>query len=419
MNGFNKHFIMKHLTLILAFSAVLTTCFACEKFDDETEDNPYKRLDLSTKSAEFARQGNDFAFEFIDRVNAAEDDDYIISPLSMQFLLGMVLNGAQGETADEICSVLGYGAGEVDAVNEYCLSMLQQLPSLDKKTKLAIANAIVVNQDYSLKDSYKTDVSRFYDAKVENMDFSDKAGTTKKINKWCSDHTNGLVPEIIKEVSPSMLAYLMNAMYFKSQWKEKFKKSNTSRESFTFENGGKTSVQMMKIEKSFAYQDNEDFRAVRLPYGNGAFCMTVILPADGKKLSDVTQALKNSDWNEFVARMVHCDVDLWLPRFETKFRIKLNDILSDMGMPLAFNAMKADFKAMSDAAACLSYVQQDAVIKVDEEGTEAAVVSHAGMLATSAGPGDHIVFHADRPFIYLITESSTGAILFAGRYSGK
>ena len=117
--------------------------------------------------------------------------------------------------------------------------------------------------------------------------------------------------------------------------------------------------------------------------------------------------------------MVPCDVDLWLPKFETKFHIDLNDILSEMGMASSFDALKADFTAMSADAMCLSFVKQDAVIKVDEEGTEAAVVSSAGMLATSAGPGDHIVFHADHPFLYLITESSTGAVLFAGKYSGK
>ena len=101
----------------------------------------------------------------------------------------MILDGAQGQTADEICSVLGYGAGEVDAVNEYCQAMLQQLPDMDKKTKLAIANAIVVNQKYQLLDSYKSTVGKYYDAEVANMDFDDNAGTTKKINKWCSDKT--------------------------------------------------------------------------------------------------------------------------------------------------------------------------------------------------------------------------------------
>ncbi len=411
---------MKHFALISAMTAILIGSVSCEKIGgDDPKDNPYKKLELTTKSAEFAKQGNDFAFNFIDRVNGVTQGDFIISPLSMQFLLGMILDGAQGQTADEICSVLGYGAGEVDAVNEYCLSMLQQLPNLDKKTKLAIANAIVVNQKYQLLDSYKATVGKFYDAEVANLDFADVTGTTKKINKWCSDHTNGLIKEIIEKVNPDMLAYLMNAMYFKSEWKQKFPKGNTSSEAFTAEGGTKTSVPMMKMEKSFLYQDNDVIRAVRLPYGNGVYSMIVILPVEGKTLSDVTDYLNGKEWDAFASSLVSCDVDLWLPKFETSFRIKLNDILCAMGMPTAFNKDLADFSAMSMPSPYLSYVQQDAIIKVDEEGTEAAVVSSAGMMATSAGPGDHIVFHADRPFLYLITESSTGAILFAGKYSGE
>ena len=186
---------MKHFALISAMTAILIGSVSCEKIGGgDPKDNPYKKLELTTKSAEFAKQGNDFAFNFIDR------------------------------------SVLGYGAGEVDAVNEYCQAMLQQLPDMDKKTKLAIANAIVVNQKYQLLDSYKSTVGKYYDAEVANMDFDDNAGTTKKINKWCSDKTNGLVPEIIKNVNPYMFAYLMNAMYFKSEWKQKFPKGNTSRQ---------------------------------------------------------------------------------------------------------------------------------------------------------------------------------------------
>ena len=410
---------MKHLALLFAFATIIVGSISCEKIGDEDlQDNPYKKLSLTTRSADFASKGNAFAFNYIDRVNDAVEGDFFISPLSMQFLLGMVLNGAREQTADEICSVLGYGKGEIDAVNDYCLSMLKQLPDLDKRTKLTIANAVFVNKDYSLLNSYKTDVGKFYEAEVDNLDFSKNSSSTKTINKWCSDHTKGLVPEIIDSVDPRILAYLLNAMYFKSQWKEKFPKENTSKETFTDERGVKTTVQMMKYEKSFAYQDDDVIRAVCLPYGNGAYSMMVILPADGKTLSDVTDYLDMETWEDFQRKMVKCRVDLKLPKFETKFEINLNDILSAMGMSSAFDPMKADFKAMSDAAMCLSVVKQKAAIKVDEEGTEAAVVSMTGM-AMAAYPGDHIVFHADRPFLYLITESSTGAILFAGKFSGR
>ena len=178
---------------------------------------------------------------------------------------------------------------------------------------------------------------------------------------------------------------------------------------------------MAKIrQKSYNYTENDVFKAVTIPYGNGVYSMTVLLPVGSHKVADICAFLKKTSWDGLRRKMDQCEVDLWLPKFETKYHIKLNDILSDMGMPRAFDEALADFKAMSDFALCLSFVQQDAVIKVDEEGTEAAAVSSAGMMKETAYmPGDRVVLHADHPFLYLISESSSGAVLFAGRFAGK
>ena len=410
---------MKHIALLISAAILLMVGVSCEKLDnEETGDNSPSRLELSTKSAEFVKQGNNFAFEFIDRVNQSEKNDFIISPLSMQFLLGLLLDGAQGKTAEEICKVLGYGAGETEAVNEYCQSMMKQLPNLDKKTKLSLANAIFVNKQYTLLDSYKSMVSKYYQAEVSNLDFTKNASSLKTINGWCSKNTNGLIPKVLDSVDPSALAYLLNALYFKSEWRNPFPKAHTAKEPFTMEDGSVKKVSMMKNNIQTAAQENDDCTMIRLLYGNGVYSMLVILPAQGKKLTELTAAINAKGWSNFFPTMVSCDVDLWLPKFETKYEKNLNAILSDMGMPSAFSPA-ADFKAMSNSALCLSFVKQDAIIKVDEEGTEAAAVSTAAMYATAFMPNQHIVFHADRPFLYLITETSTGAILFAGKYSGK
>ena len=407
------------ISLLACASAMLMAGVSCgNSIEPDDNNNPYKSLDLTTKSMEFVEKGNTFAFNFIDRINSAEKKDYVVSPLSMQFLLGMILDGAKGTTADEICQVLGFGEGQTGAVNEYCLSLLEQLPKMDKKTTLSIADAIFVDDGWPLKKSYKEDVGKYYKAAVENLDFSNKAKALKVINGWCNDNTNGLIPKVLDGVSTDILAYLLNAVYFKSQWAEKFEKGSTADETFTDETGTKSKIKMMKQRKDFGYYQNDTYQAVCLPYGNGVFKMTVFLPNNGCAVVDVTKALKKEAWNTLRFRMSTADVDLWLPKFETKYHIELNDILSDMGMPSAFNA--ADFSAMSDYANSLSFVMQDAVIKVDEEGTEAAAVSTAGIEKNSIGaPGDKVVFHADHPFLYLITESSSGAVLFAGRYSGK
>ena len=144
--------------------------------------------------------------------------------------------------------------------------------------------------------------------------------------------------------------------------------------------------------------------------------MTVILPQKGRTVQDVVSVLDAHGWSEITDLRFMREVDVWLPRFETKFHIDLNQLLIEMGMPTAFEELKADFGAMSPQALFLSQVMQDAVIKIDEEGTEAAAVS-TGMFATSVP--QYSPFHADHPFLYLITESSTGAILFAGKFSGE
>ena len=387
---------------------------------DISDDYILKTLDLPVKSNVFIREGNNFAFNLIDRINKDPEvkGDFFISPLSLQFLLGMLLNGAQGQTADEICTVLGYGKGETEAVNAYCQAMMQQLPELDKKTRLALANALVVNQDYSVKDSYKNTVGQFFNADVFNLDFHDKTGTSKIINDWCSDHTNGLINDIDPNVNPDMLAILMNALYFKGLWSSPFSKEDTKDETFTLESGKTIKVPMMKkTAEELLYQENDTFSAIRLSYGKGAYAMTVILPSEGKTLSDVTATLNGASWNEFLSHMVLCDADLWLPRFETNSSINLNDILSAIGMSTAFDPEKANFKAMADYDLFLSRIKQDAVIKVNEEGAEAAAIT-IGALGTTSVP-DNVVFHANRPFLYLITETGRGTILFAGRYCGE
>lgn len=408
---------MKRLIIVSAAALALaaTACVNSQNLGDQH--NEYKPIELTTKGAEFVQKGESFTFEFIDRINAEAEKDYIVSPLSMQFLLGMILNGAQGETAEQIATVLGYGAGEIAQVNEYCLSMLNQLPNLDRKTGIAIANAIYVDEGYGLKDAYKSEVGKYYKAEVANLDFSDGASALKEINGWCKKNTGGMIDKILDEVSPEILAYLLNALYFKGQWKDKFSKSRSAEETFTNEAGTKSRVTMMKTEKKFPYAENDIYQAVKLPYGNGAYAMTVLLPKGRHTVADISATLRKSDWDGIRYGFDTCEVDLWLPRFETKYNIKLNELLSAMGMPDSFDPAKADFKAMSGDALCLSFVQQHAAIKVDEEGTEAAAVSSAGMLKEAAMPMDNAVFHADHPFLYLITESSTGVVLFAGRFS--
>ena len=379
------------------------------------------RIELDDAQTVFVDAGNDFAFRFLQQIDQNAESDWFVSPVSLQFLLGLVLDGAAGETAGEICRTLGYPDGQAEAVDAYCRKMLSELPRLDKATKLSLANAIFFNRMMKIEPSYKKRVESAYDAEVESLDFTRKEASLRIINGWCSKQTNGLIPSVLDDVSPDMFAYLLNALYFKGSWSDPFNRNYTRERTFTLESGRKKEIKMMEKERKFPYYEDDACQAVRLSYGNGAYSMVILLPKKGHSVSGLVTTLDADGWKE-LRRKMHSDtrINVWLPPFESKYHVKLNDILCAMGMPRSFGP-KADFKPMSPDALWLSFVQQDAVIKVDEEGTEAAAITSAGMLGATAvaAPPRVINFHCDHPFLYLITESGTGSILFAGKYTGE
>jgi serpin B len=414
---------MKKIIWLMMAALLLQLPLSCNRLEPEDDgENPFTPISLSTKQQGYVQAGTQFAWKFIDKVDEkarkSDEKEWFVSPLSLQIALGMLLNGAQDETATEICQTLGYKEGETAEINAWCKLMLEQLPKLDKKTDLALANAIFYNKKLTLKGPFKDNVTSWYEAQLEAMDFSKTKASADAINKWCDKQTKGMIPKVLDEVSPTALAYLVNALYFKSEWQEKFPKGKTENETFTSETGSKSKVKMMKLDgKHFSYGANELYQALCLPYGNGNYAMTVLLPQNGHTVREVTASLVKDGRIPIGANP---EVDLWLPRFETKYHIKLNDILISLGMPRSFNPNEADFKAMCDMDSYVDFVQQDAAIKVDEEGTEAAAVTVIGVeMAAAISPQTlpKVVFHADHPFLYLITETSTGAVLFAGKYN--
>lgn len=416
--------MMKKYLWMMTASCVLGLFAAgCGKIDtDGDRDNAYTPISLTTKQSALVSDGNAFSYRFIGQIDAyaryKEQTDWFVSPLSLQMALGMLLNGAQGQTADEICRMLGYGDGETAEINNYFRLLLDQLPKLDQKTDLALANAIFHNKNIELKAPFREAVNKSYDAQLQALDFSRTKAAAGTINDWCKKQTKGMIPSVLDEADPFALAYLINALYFKSEWQNKFPKGNTATEKFTREDGSTVKVKMMKLAGvEFHYDENDVYRAVQLPYGNGAFAMTVLLPKKGHRVSEIAKRLAQDGGvvgNEWGGKAI---VDLWLPRFETKYHILLNDVLQDMGMDSAFDPNLADLLAMSERRSHVDFVQQDAVIKVDEEGTEAAAVTVIGVKFNAIGSPLEVEFHADHPFLYLITEYSTGAVLFAGEYA--
>ena len=327
----------------------------------------------------------------------------------------MLNNGADGQTLKEINQTLGFGEAGADAINTFCQKMLKEANTLDLETKALIANTIFVNEGlgYRLQEGFIDKANGYYNAQPQNRDFAD-GETMDVINQWASDHTEGMIPEVLNEdtFKPRAVSYLLNALYFKGMWSSPFKKEMTTNESF---GGGKEVPMMHKMGQDFQYAENDLYQAIRLPYGNGAYEMTVFLPREDKTVGDVLDALNGSNW-----QFDGCptEVDLKLPRFETGTNQNLVKTMSDLGMPTAFGEY-ADFPHFCNAPVYISNMFQVAKIKLDEEGTEAAAVTVIQMDETGiSSPPEPKPFHANRPFLYIISEQSTGAIFFIGQYTG-
>ncbi|MBP3212152.1 MAG: serpin family protein [Prevotella sp.] len=392
-------------------------------------------IELTQEQKQFATDNNRFTLNFLKTVNEADrrGKSFIYSPLSITYVLGMVNDAATGETERELEQTLGFHEGGIQAVNDYCKNLIDNLPKVDEKVTLDIANALFVNKNKTtLKTQFQQDMQTYYDAKAEALDFKSPA-TLDHINNWCKEKTNGMIPTILDEVKPDVVTYLLNAIYFKADWASKFETKNTKTETFTT-NKGKTQLPMMHQNVLISYLKNDTYSAVIIPYGSGLWNMTVLLPEEGKTTDDVINEVTNSyilnnpGWCDAGGNTFQgYEVDLKLPRFETASDTDeaggLIALMKEMGIHLAFDTDFAEIPNMCEKESVyISMMRQKAKVKVNEEGSEAAAVTIAGAnLSTAVCPTPSYPkteFHANRPFVYVIREASSGVILFVGKYTG-
>ena len=379
-------------------------------------------LILSDAQHEMVNNNNSFAFSLYNKTMGM--NSRVVSPLSVTYLMSMLANGADGETQQQILATLGW-AGEgvqqpsLQDINDYSRMLIEKTARLDKAVTVEIANYVAVNKEFKLNSKFQKSVERDYKAGVESLNFTSPS-TLKRINDWCNDRTHGMIPSIINEVDPDAVSYLMNAIYFNGTWKDKFSKEETKQEMFRGYTRDIQYVDMMHRHGEYFYADGDGYSAVSIPYGNGAFRMTVILPTEGSFLRDVMASMDGGKFQELQRSMEKCNVDLKIPRFTTEVDLPLNDIISALGAPLIFSS-QADFSQFARGDFYVSKMFQKAKIEVSEEGTKAAAVTAAIMMMSAMRPEKkrNVVFHADSPFAYIISENSTGSIYFMGQYTGK
>ena len=419
---------MKHYWKpILMACMLLSMLTACSDNGEEVVDMlpKLRPITLTAEQQQMRDNNNEFACRLFRTINEQKEGNgsLIVSPISVTYMLGMLNTGADGQTRQQIADVLGLGSSVME-INEYCKKMIDEAPRVDPSVTVQIANCIDVNSalGITLVPQFKTDMQNYYNAQIEALDFG-KSSSLDKINNWCKKNTDGMIPSILDRLSPDAAMCLLNAIFFKATWTEKFDPKDTRDMDFTMPDGSTSQHKMMHRKALAAYDKNDLCEMLYLPYGSNGYGMYVLLPVEGKTVDDVIQGLSAEGVKEQLFEMGPHEVDILMPRFTTSNETMLNEVLSAMGMPRAFNPQYAEFPNMAQGKNLfVSMMKQKAKIEVNEDGTKASAVTISQMGETAPPPAPQYLqvdFHATRPFVYYIIESSTRSIFFMGCYCGE
>lgn len=388
--------------LFVAFVGVMLT--DCSSNDEPGGgDNGMEKPALTVEETEATSEINEFSLDFIKTVaeKSNDDDNFAVSPLSMSTFLGMVANSGD-ETA--ICEALH--CSDLAALNSLSEKYMQWLPATGKKLKINIANALWYDKSYTVNPDFADTAQDVFDCDIFARDFSN-SGLKDEINGWADKNTNGMIKKLVDE-NPNIL-FLANALYFKGEWYEPFKKENTVRADFHGINGN-TRVDMMKNRLEAAYFETDEAQVVKLPFAK-SFSAIVMMPKESEDINGFMREKLAEHWSYIspaTSEFYACDVDLSFPKFElAPEKLDMNEVLSNLGI----NSLNVNI--FSEIIIPLS-VSQIATVRFDERGAEAAAIT-SGELAAAGPPAKSATMTVDRPFLFFINENSTGLCLFAGK----
>ncbi len=401
---------MNYLLILLSVIIV-----SCEKDDNGPEyPTEEKEIVLSVNSKDMVSSDNQFGIEIFKRMlNADKDKNLMISPLSISQALLMTYNGADGDTKKAFEETLFLNDLTIEEVNQSAQELVEALLEVDPSVIIDIANSIWYRDEYTIKPEFIQVNEDYYNAEVQQLVFNDEA--VDIINAWVKDKTNDKIEEIIDEIDPMTLMFLINAVYFKGNWKYQFEESNTVNGEFTLSNGSKITVPFMHQLITAKVMGHDDFTILDLPYGRGNFSMFIILPDEDKTIDDVLELWNNDTYNQWLNDFTEVgELDVVIPKFKFAYEKALNEVLKNMGLTLAFDPDQADFSnIIENMQLYISKVKHKTFIEVNEKGTEAAAVTSVEISFTSVNPSSQFI--ADRSFLFVIREKYTNSILFMGR----
>ena len=372
----------------------------------------------SDKIAESVDQGlvslnTDFALKiFKELSNEDKNTNVFISPISISLAAAMAHSGAKNSTQQEIAETLEFKDYSIKELNSSFKVLLSSMTDIDEMVQLYTGNSIWCSKDFSVEKDFTDLAGNYYNASIYNEDFNNP-DTAGKMNDWVSKATEGKISNIVSpQALKDAVMCLVNAIYFKGQWTDKFKVEDTKEDDFFLIDKNVKKVQMMTNNKKYEYYEGDDFQMIRMPYGRGKAAMYVLLPNEGIGINDFINSLSRDLLNKYISEAISTEAMLKFPRFNVEYGAKsLVEPLKNLGMVNAFSAEKADFSSIAPLM-FISQIEHKTIIEVNEEGTVAAAASSIGMGATAVRPVEFIV---NRPFILLIRDDRTGNILFIGK----
>jgi len=388
---------------------------ACSKNDSE-------RVNLLPDSGEKADQirnkSNAFGLSLFKRLNAQKqaNQNVVISPLSTSMVLGMAYNGVGNETRDKFAEILGWDQVSLRELNLYNKRLINHLHQESQNIQMNISNSVWFNKRLSVNFDFLKRNRENFQAFSSAID-GDQS-TSRLINRWVAQSTNNKIKKVIDEVSASDMLYILNATYFKGNWKNDFNESKTKESKFHLEDGTTKPVRMMWQKADLKYFDGDRFQLVELPYENESYCMYILLPDDDVKLDQLIGTLDYESWHKNKNKLsLKRNINFGMPRFHCEHAIKMQDLLAGMGLENLFYDRNNDLSGITDNQVAISEMMHKAAIDVDEKGTEASAATSVARSFTTLVEDDPFSLIVNRPFVFAIEEKRSNTLLFIGKIS--
>lgn len=405
-------FVIISLLLICAMAVNLTGCTmkvqAKDLMEGITPNNVDALDDLSSQNADVT----DFAIRLFKASND-KGKNTLISPLSVLCALAMTANGAEEETLAQMEEVLGMTTEEL---NLYLYSYMKNLPQGDKY-KLSLANSIWFTEDerFTVNQDFLQTNADYYGADIYKAPFDEQ--TLKGINNWVKQNTDGMIPEILDQIPPEAIMYLVNALAFEAEWSEIYEKHQVKDGEFTKEDGTKQDVKFMYGSEGTYFED-EKATGFMKRYVGGKYAFVALLPDEGVTVSEYIASLDGESLNALLANPQYGTVHTSIPKFETEYKVEMSDILQSMGMAEAFDMYNADFEGLGTSTGgniYISRVLHKTFISVGEKGTKAGAATIVEMKdGAAAEPTEPKEVYLDRPFVYMLVDCENNIPFFIG-----